>query len=221
MADGSLPPHHHTCATCGASVDDTRAADAAMLQRMAEMILEVGEVARGRVVEVPAEHPAVGLTLARLSRSLRLTLALKRRVLDEQASFAETQKAKAAAEARELARTAAFQRELLEGAKENKTEAIAIAKTMAVEDLREKGVDVEGIDQESLFAELNERLDDDSDLEALIDYTLVDLVTLLCTKLGVPFDPASVRHNDDTLRHDWLDDLPEPPPEPPKHKSWA
>jgi hypothetical protein len=220
---------------------DMRAVRSRMLLRMAEIVLDVAEMVREEVKEVRAEAVAareagepvaeavaprlrlapvdVGLTLSRLSRAMRLTLALEKRFDEEAVVFAEKEKAKADAAAEDAARAAGREQQFLDGMRENKHEAIAIAKAMAVEQARERG-EAE-TDHEALFAELNERLEDDSDLEALSDYSMVDLVCLLCAKLGVPFDPATVGHSDQTLRKEWLDDLPDPPLKPPDHPGWA
>src|SRR6185312_4460435 len=236
MADGSptiidLVP--------SAPAEDMRAVRSRMLLRMAEIVLDVAEMVREDVREVRAEavaarqagEPAsevavtrcrlapvdVGLTLGRLSRALRLTLALDKRFEEEAMAVAAKERAKADAVAEEAARAADFERRCLDEARETKHDAIQIAKTMALENLRDRGVDTETLDQESLFSELNERLDDDSDLEAISYYGLVDLVSLLCAKLDIPFNPATVGHNDKTLAKEWLEDRPEPPP---KHPGW-
>jgi hypothetical protein len=243
MADGSLQPCDRTvCASCGrAPLEAMQDAHARMLRRMAEIVLDVAEAVRGEVMAAqaepaPAAAPAaepeapaapvrmsrlagadVGLTLSRLSRSLRLTLALERRFADEERSFAE--QARAQAEAEEAARTraeAAWRAELDE-ARQTKADAIQIAKAMAVEQLKDKGIAESEIDQESLFSDLNERLADDTDLEALVGYGVRDLVGLLCEHLGAPFNPRDFK-DDLALRNEWLDEVP---PDPPQHPGWV
>jgi hypothetical protein len=237
MPDGSSTLVEPACVS---PAQDMRAVRGRMLLRMAEIVLDVAEMVREDVGEVRAETKAareageaavevavarcrlapvdVGLTLGRLARAMRLTLALHERFDAEALVFAAKERAKADAVAAEAARAAEFEQAMVDCTREKKHDAIQIAKTMAVETLKERGVDVDSLDREDLFAELDERLDDDSDLEALAHYSLVELVSLLCAKLAIPFDPASVGNDDNTLAKDWLDDQPEPPP---KHPGWA
>jgi hypothetical protein len=243
MADGSLQPRDRTaCASCGrAPLEAMQDAHARMLRRMAEIVLDVAEAVRGEVMAAqaepaPAAAPAaepeapaapvrmsrlagadVGLTLSRLSRSLRLTLALERRFADAERSFVAEARAQGLAEEDAAAQAEAAWREQLDEARQTKQQAIQIVKTMAVEQLTDKGVPEAEIDRESLFAELNEKLADDSDLELLVDYGLRDLVGLLCQGMGLPFDWREYK-SDLALRNEWLDELP---PEPPAHPGWA
>lgn len=222
MPDGSSIPFDPACA---AGAEDMRAAHARMLRRMAEIVLEVAEAVRDRVIEgaaaasqaepaAPRAAPAeVGLTLSRLSR------ALERRFADEAASFAAKEQAKADEAASAAARSACYRQAALEGAREGKRDAIAIAKAMLLEQMDERGL--EGLDREALFSDLDERLDDDSDLEALSEYGLIELVSFLCAGLGVAFEPADWNGDEAALRREWLDGEPDPPPKPPNHPAWA
>ena len=133
-------------------------------------------------------------------------------------SFAAKRRETAAAEASALAEAERRRRDYWSGVREEKRDAITIAKAMAVEQLHEKGV--HEYDAEDLFSDLNEKLDDDSDLDALEGYSLIDIVSFLCAQIGLPFDPAHW-DDDEALRQDWLTGEPDPPPKPPEHAAWV
>ena len=76
-------------------------------------------------------------------------------------------------------------------------------------------------DPSNLFADLNERMEDDSDLDVLSHYSLIEIVGFICAKMEIPFDAALFKGDDEALRKEWLDGEPEPPPKPPQHPAWV
>src|SRR6202042_3017361 len=121
-----------------------------------------------------------------------------RRMADADFGRAEQRRAKAD----KLAADAdAERRAALANTRDDKQDAISIAKAMTeahmIEHMRKQGVKLtfSQADRENLFSDLNERLYDDSDLEALEGYALADMVAQICPRFGTPFNPA-----------DWPDD---------------
>jgi hypothetical protein len=242
MSGDGVPLHEPV--SSAETPEEMRLAHGRMLRRLAEICLKVAEgigeevdAARAEGVE-PEPAPLsplmqrllgndIGLSLSRIGRTLRLTLALERRMAGEDFTAAEQQKAEAA----RLRAEAQARREVnFDVNRETKQQAIVIAKAMTEEHLgearlRETGRESElsQAERDALFRDLDERLWDDSDLEALDDYTVVDLVALMCAELGAPFNRADWADEED-LRGDWLGPDWEPPPRPitnpPNHPNW-
>jgi hypothetical protein len=241
MPDGGVLLHEPV--SDAETPEEMRLAHGRMLRRMAEICLKVAEGIGEEVDAARAEaEPApvalsplmqrllgndVSLSLSRIGRTLRLTLALERRMADE--DFTASEQAKA--EATRLRAEAQARREVnFDLTRETKQHAICIAKAVAEEHLTEARLretgregEISQTERDALFRDLDERLWDDSDLDALYDYTVVDLVALMCAELGTPFNRADWT-DEDAIFDEWLDPDWKPPvrpiTDPPNHPNW-
>ncbi|MDR3510268.1 MAG: hypothetical protein P4L73_01420 [Caulobacteraceae bacterium] len=163
------------CECCGEAAVAGRAGR--RLERLDELA-EIGmALARTLLPEAGAAGPAVvrgdpAMAFSRIARAVRLTLALEAR-FDEQWRAGEAEAAKARA-------TKQFIRGLIQRDKVG-----AITREVIETERRERG---EAIDAERLLADLDERLEDPSELKAFADRPVSEMVAQICRDLGVAFD---------------------------------
>jgi hypothetical protein len=164
-----------------ASAARTEAAeDAEMLRDLARIGMDIArslrviaEAQAAQAVAQPTQAPAgidPGLGFSRVSRAVRLTLALKTKLLEE----GQQRDRKEREEAQE--------RKIAAARKQRRKTEVASAVEQAIEDDVERG---EGGDAEQLRADLRERLDEPDIDGDLGKCTVGDIVQRVCRDLGI------------------------------------
>ncbi len=180
-----------------------------ILQELAEIGLSLARDLQRRVLAAPEGPPAqaeeprepAGLALGRISRAVRLTLALQARFDEDRRALDDKVQALAADKAAALARAnglAAAQRTI-------RRAEVSIKVEHAIE------TEADERDVERLFDEFHERLIEASDEEDFVTRPLGEVIAAIRADLGLPVDPALL---DDP---DWIETggswdglLPEP-----------
>ncbi|MDR3509189.1 MAG: hypothetical protein P4L64_14945 [Caulobacteraceae bacterium] len=125
-----------------------------------------------------------GLAYARISKAVRLNLTLMTRLADEQ-----VERDRGHAEALAKRRKAEAERRAFEAERPWRE------RREAVFDAVDERIEARGREREAVWKDLNERLDDEEDLDDFLTRPLGEMVALICKDLGVAFDPA-----------DWVED---------------
>lgn len=154
-----------------------------MAAELAEMGMDMARALHRRVLEAAAGDEAaaswdLGLAFARVSRAVRLTLALEARL--EQERQARDQEIVAAQTARRQAENAVAAGKAVRGwARKNEVRDVVV-EAIEAETGREHDI-------ERLFADLGERLNREADAD-FADRPLGELVALICRDLGLTPD---------------------------------
>jgi len=187
------PPDATLSSASAADLQDRQANHAwrmRMLETAAERGLELLDEVRDRARE-RADEGDLGMTYSRISKSIRQSVALHARLEEDAnktvaqkeaeavAKAAAAQAAAARAEAAEAKRAAAPERE----AHDRKVRAVRRAMVRAIDDHTD-----DEDDRETLYDDMNERLDDADDLE-LDKKPVGQIVAGICRAMRLPYDP--------------------------------
>ena len=149
-----------------------------VLQELTDLGMNLARAVSAQATEAdPATAHGLALDFARIARAVRQTVALEARLADD----------------RQTALAERAQR------REREADALARHRRIRVESLVERAIDAEasGSAAESLYLDLQERLEDADDLAGFHDRPIPEIVALICQDLGVA--PPQL-HWDDT---DW------------------
>ena len=151
-----------------------------MLEATAEHGLELLDEVRRRALE-RVDEGDLGLTYSRISRSVRQCVALHAKLEEEAGKTDEQKAAEAAAKQAAEAQRAASAEKRAHARKEN---AVRRAVGRAIDDHTD-----DEDDRETLYGDMNERLDDADDLE-LDRKPVGQIVAGICRAMRLPYDPA-------------------------------
>lgn len=149
--------------------------------------------------ETPLDPAEAALAFSRLSRAVRLTIALEQRL-------AEAAPARAEAAARAWRVRIGHERALRAAGRKDEAEAL-VARALAAE-----GRD--GFEADAVLEELSERLDEADDDDWLTDVPIAVMAARICRDLGVAFDPDVWAEAVGTQAPENPDPDPDPGPDP-------
>ena len=161
-----------------------------VLQELTDLGMRLARAVSAQAADAdPAAAHGLALDFARIARAVRQAVALEARLADDrQAGLAERAQRR-----------------------EREAETLARHRTHRIETLVERAIDAEasGSEAESLYLDLQERLEDADDLAGFHDRPIPEIVARICKDLGVT--PPEI-HWDDA---DWGIAGEEAPPPPP------
>jgi hypothetical protein len=166
------------------------------LEELAEIGMEMARALKARVLacEDDAAVSELVLAFARVSRAVRLTIALEARLADAQALRAETLAARAAEARAAVARAREERLEQTAGQVQDAVEMAIAAQTAE----RDDG----GYESERLSEALSEHLEDRREIESFAETPVSLSVAKVCRALGVAVD-WDLWRNEDWAIEEW------------------